>query len=133
MRRSNADKRRAVLLLLQDEEWGKWNDSKIARACAVSHTFVASVRSAYHETLQDSVRLVERGGTTYPMKPRQRPAEPKPSEPVADEAQAELQEETPAAAEASANEPATGGEPSPELAPVNRNATRLAPYIVCEG
>jgi uncharacterized ParB-like nuclease family protein len=44
LRRSNADKRRAVMTLLQDEEWSKWSDRDIAKACAVSHTMVAIVR-----------------------------------------------------------------------------------------
>lgn len=46
LRRSNADKRRAVEVLLRDEEWQKWTDRKIAEACGVSHPFVATVRSA---------------------------------------------------------------------------------------
>jgi hypothetical protein len=70
VRRTNADKRRAALMLLQDEVWSKWNDTKIAKACAVSHTFVDTVRSSHLATLQDGPRLVERGGTVYPMKPR---------------------------------------------------------------
>jgi hypothetical protein len=70
VRRSNADKRRAVLMLLRDEEWGRWNDSKVARACAVHHETVARIRSEYLAETQDSPRLVERGGTVYPMKPR---------------------------------------------------------------
>ena len=32
--RTNADKRRAVLILLQDEEWAAWSDGMIAKAAA---------------------------------------------------------------------------------------------------
>lgn len=45
LRRSNADKRRAVVLLLQDEEWSQWSDREIARRCGVSHTFVSNLRA----------------------------------------------------------------------------------------
>ena len=97
VRRTKEDKRRSVLMLLDDEVWCRWSDREIARACAVSHTFVAAVRSSHLATLPDGPRLVERGGTTYPMKPRQRSAGPgpKPSAPAEDEAQGELQPETP--------------------------------------
>ena len=44
LRRINDDKRRAVLMLLQDEEWGKWTAREIARCCAVSHDFVSRLR-----------------------------------------------------------------------------------------
>jgi hypothetical protein len=44
--RTNADKRRAVTLLLQDEEWAAWSDREIARRCCVSHDFVGRVRES---------------------------------------------------------------------------------------
>jgi ParB-like chromosome segregation protein Spo0J len=44
LRRTNADKRRAVEVLLRDEEWSQWTDRKIATAVGVSHTFVAELR-----------------------------------------------------------------------------------------
>ena len=45
LRRSNADKRRAVTTLLQDEEWGQWSDREIARRCKVSQPFVSKLRT----------------------------------------------------------------------------------------
>lgn len=45
-RRSNDDKRRAVLALLNDTEWSAWSDNAIARRCRVSHTFVGKLRPA---------------------------------------------------------------------------------------
>lgn len=44
LRRTNEDKRRAVFMLLDDEEWRNWSDSEIARRARVSHTFVAKLR-----------------------------------------------------------------------------------------
>ena len=44
LRRSNADKRRAVETVLADEQWAKWSDRKVAEVAGVSHIFVASIR-----------------------------------------------------------------------------------------
>lgn len=44
LRRTNADKRRAALTLLQDEEWQRWSNREIARQCGVTHTLVAKLR-----------------------------------------------------------------------------------------
>ena len=70
LRRSNADKRRAVEMLLSDPEWSQWSDREIAKQCAVSHPFVADVRASYLVTLPDStpvsaVKTVKRGDTVY--------------------------------------------------------------------
>jgi hypothetical protein len=43
--RTSADKRRAVQTLLSDSEWGTWSNRQIASACAVSESFVRSVRA----------------------------------------------------------------------------------------
>ena len=44
LRRTQADKRRAVERLLRDEEWGKWSNRKIAEVARVDHKTVATVR-----------------------------------------------------------------------------------------
>lgn len=44
LRRSIADKRKAVLILFNDIEWGEWSDREIAKQCHVSHTFVSKIR-----------------------------------------------------------------------------------------
>lgn len=44
LRRTNEDKRRAVLALLNDAEWGLWSDREIARRCGVHHQMVARFR-----------------------------------------------------------------------------------------
>jgi len=43
-RRTNADKRKAVLAMLDDFEWSGWSNLEIARRCHVSATLVASLR-----------------------------------------------------------------------------------------
>src|SRR5207244_1874771 len=58
LRRTNADKRRAVETLLRDEEWRRWSDSEIARRCSVNHHLVAEMRQIYLGVLQDSPRPV---------------------------------------------------------------------------
>lgn len=44
LRRTNADKRKAVETLLKDAEWATWSDRKIAEVCGVGHPFVAAIR-----------------------------------------------------------------------------------------
>lgn len=44
LRRTNADKRKIVLAMLEDTEWSGWSDNAIAKACHVSHTFVSNLR-----------------------------------------------------------------------------------------
>jgi uncharacterized ParB-like nuclease family protein len=46
LRRSNEDKRRAVLTLLKDEVWSKWSDRQIGEASGTTHPFVAKLRRA---------------------------------------------------------------------------------------
>lgn len=45
LRRTNADKRKAVITLLQDEEWKCWSDGVIAEKCRVSQAFVSRLRN----------------------------------------------------------------------------------------
>lgn len=66
LQRSNEDKRRAVMTLLNDAEWSKWTDVAIAKACGVSSNFVGDMRKSIINPINDSpVRTVERNGTTY--------------------------------------------------------------------
>jgi hypothetical protein len=50
LRRTNADKRRAAITLLQDKEWQRWSNREIARQCSVTHTFVAKLRRELLDT-----------------------------------------------------------------------------------
>lgn len=71
--RSNAVKRQVVADMLNDEEWAKWSDREISRACCVSARLVAEVRNSICgnkqiENNQEPVsvtRTVERNGKTY--------------------------------------------------------------------
>lgn len=44
IRPTNADKRKSVLLLLNDEEWAQWSDHQIAKHCKVTQPFVSKIR-----------------------------------------------------------------------------------------
>ena len=67
LRRSNADKRRAVLTLLGDEEWSRWSDHQIAKACYVSVPMVGKYRpeSICKSFIDSDVRTAVRNGTEY--------------------------------------------------------------------
>ncbi|GEM_PF-3826820 len=50
LRRTNEDKRRAVERLLNDKEWSKWSDNKIAEVCNVHPETVSKYRSHYRKS-----------------------------------------------------------------------------------
>jgi len=56
LRRTNEDKRRAVTLLLMDDEWCQWSDRMIADKAKVTHPFVAKIRAE-----------LAAAGTTHPL------------------------------------------------------------------
>ena len=65
LRRTNADKRRAALALLQDPEWRQFSDGEIGRRCAVSQPFVSSLRAelaSVQEPTQNGYESAERIG-----------------------------------------------------------------------
>ncbi|QRX83266.1 hypothetical protein [Glaciimonas sp. PAMC28666] len=68
LRRTNDDKRRAVMTLLNDPEWSSWSDNGIAKACNVSDKTVTRHR-AHLRISEDgpapAIRTVERNGTVY--------------------------------------------------------------------
>jgi hypothetical protein len=66
LRRSSADKRRAVTILLQDEEWSKWSNREISRHCGVDEGSVRRLRTVSAENPQ-LARKVKRNGATYDM------------------------------------------------------------------
>jgi hypothetical protein len=69
LRRTNADKRKAIGMLLGDPEWCRWSDHEISRRCGVSQPFVGNMRvERGNEVASDNgYRMVTRGGTTYQM------------------------------------------------------------------
>lgn len=63
LRRTNADKRKAVQTILGDQEWAKWSDHEVARRCGVSHMFVGTVRRSL-ETVSSEATPTARTYTT---------------------------------------------------------------------
>lgn len=64
LRRTGADKRRAVLMLLGDEEWSRKSDSWIADKCVVSGRFVGMIRAEQAPTMNGSELRESRDGKT---------------------------------------------------------------------
>ena len=62
LRRTNADKRRAVETLLADAEWSAWSDREIARRCCVHHDMVAVARKSLADSASE--KPAERTYTT---------------------------------------------------------------------
>lgn len=87
LRRTNDDKRRAVLTLLNDPEWAKWSDREIARRCAVDGKTVAGLRPKLSAELPQIERTVSRKGATFQQNIANIGAQPKAS--PKQEAQAE--------------------------------------------
>lgn len=50
MRRTHADKRKAVMTLLDDFEWQRWSNIEIAEHCGVSQSFVSNLRAESGKT-----------------------------------------------------------------------------------
>jgi hypothetical protein len=66
--RTNADKRKAVALLLSDSEWSQWSDREIARRCQVGNRLVSGMRkSASVSGTQMRERKVRRASRVYEM------------------------------------------------------------------
>ena len=65
LRRSNADKRKAVMFLLADPEWGGWSDRTIAEHCGISHSFVSSMRAESSVHGLQMQRTAVRNGVEY--------------------------------------------------------------------
>ncbi|MBU2489513.1 MAG: ParB/RepB/Spo0J family partition protein [Proteobacteria bacterium] len=49
LRRTNADKRKAVSMLLMDKEWKTWTDHRIAEHCGVSQPMVSALKKELAE------------------------------------------------------------------------------------
>jgi len=132
--RSNADKRKAVIKLLTDEEWTLWSDRVIAGKCAVSQPFVSGIRK---EASENGYQMPEqhkanRGGKviTQSVRSRSRPAsavDPSPSE----EGQEKAEEKKPILLPATGTEVAeakqekTEAEPQPNKEPEIRKRVRI--------
>ena len=113
LRRTNEDKRRAVLTLLEDDEWGQWSNREIARRCAVSDMLVGSLRkdvtanscsedrtfTTKHGT-QATMNTANIGAASKPDQETKAPETPEIVEPEAkQEAESALSDQEPAAPE----------------------------------
>lgn len=80
MRRSYADRRKAVMTLLDDFEWGQKSNTEIAKHCGVSVSFVSNLRNSSGK-MPDKVEYKTPSGETKTMsKPAGRPAKAKEEE-----------------------------------------------------
>jgi hypothetical protein len=61
LRRTSADKQRAVMTLLQDREWSRWSDREIARRCGVHHQMVGKLRSSLDESSSERTYTTKHG------------------------------------------------------------------------
>lgn len=89
MRRTYADKRKAVMTLLDDFVWSDWSNIRIAEHCGVSPTFVSNLRNDSGKT-SDTVKYKTPTGKVMEKKkaPGRAPKEPELKE-LAKEAKAE--------------------------------------------
>jgi hypothetical protein len=69
LRRSDADKRRAVETLLRDPEWSKWSDHELARRAGVGKTLVRKMRRRLQPKPQGAPVLARRGEQVYELRP----------------------------------------------------------------
>jgi hypothetical protein len=76
-RRSNMDKRKIVMTMLDDFEWGEWSDRAIAKHCGVSNTMVSKFRLGEKEQKPENakpeIRKFERGGAVHEMAVKAKP------------------------------------------------------------
>ncbi len=129
LRRTNADKRRAVTMLLEDEEWSEWSDREIARRCGVTHPLVARIRASLETVTSEDAgerRYTTRHGTPAVMQTknigRTGTTEPEPSPEAAESAET-FDDEKHAPTEPDADDdgaelPDGDSEPGEPLAPV---------------
>lgn len=67
LRRTADDKRRAVMTLLNDKEWGQWSANQIAKQCGVSHTYVNGIRSSLETPSSEPRTYTTKHGTVAKM------------------------------------------------------------------
>ena len=116
LRRTNADKRRAVQTLLADDEWTQRSDNWIAKACRVTNHLVASVRGSLGDS--PSARQTRDGRTMNTSRIGHGKAEPVAAQ-DAPAAAIEATPETvdPASPSTTATEPAASSQAALDLTP----------------
>ena len=87
LQRTNADKRKAVMIALNDLEWQDYSDTKIAQICKVSATFVAKCRKKANIERPAEKTYTTKHGTEATMdtskigKAKPKPEDAKPAKP----------------------------------------------------
>lgn len=125
LRRSNADKRKAVETLLADAEWATWSDREIGRRAGVHHKTVSEYRASLadsasepsaertYTTKHGTVAKMDTSGigkqAAAPVDPPAEPPAPAPSTPPAPPAVVQAAQAAAAAVEA----PTLPAEPAP--------------------
>ena len=79
LRRSNADKRRAVEIALADQEWREWSDHAIGELCGVSNTLVGTIRKAVEASVVSTKDTSSVANTRLGRDGRRQPATKRPS------------------------------------------------------
>ncbi|MCJ2074806.1 hypothetical protein MKK68_03955 [Methylobacterium sp. E-016] len=129
LRRSNADKRRAVAILLEDplvaldpETGTPWSDRAISRLCSVDHKFVAKVRAPITGDIPSDTRAYpDRWGNVSQMRTAAIGRKPAAAPP-------EILADGPAPAEPQAEAPPPALSPAPS-SPEPTNVVPLAPRL----
>lgn len=67
LRRSTADKRKAVMIALNDIEWQELSDREIAKLCKVSNSFVTKLRESHGIERPTEKVVTKKDGKTYKM------------------------------------------------------------------
>jgi len=63
LRRTNPDKRKAVLTLLEDDKWSTWPQTQIAKACGVTPEYVSRLKNREGSTIDRSIVQTADGRT----------------------------------------------------------------------
>jgi len=74
IRPTNADKRKAVLILLNDDEWVKWSDNQIAKHCKVTQPFVSKIRKEVITVITHKDGMVNNHGVELNSTSTRKPA-----------------------------------------------------------
>jgi hypothetical protein len=67
LRRSAADKRRAIVAMLRDPQWARWSDREIGKRCAVDHKTVGKVRAELTADVPTDRTYITKHGTIATM------------------------------------------------------------------
>jgi hypothetical protein len=73
LRRTAADKRRAIVAMLRDPEWTKWSDREIGKRCAVDGKTVAKIRAELTADVRSERTYTTKHGTIATMKVNAKP------------------------------------------------------------